>query len=403
MSGVISIVGQGYVGLPLAISAANSGWKVHGVEISTEKFDLLNHGISPVEDVSSAEINKLTIQGMYHVHNDFAPVGQSDIVAICVPTPIDEHQAPDLSTLASACSSIANQVKPGTLIINESTSFPGTLRKFIVPIFESSNVRNGLLFATAPERIDPGNKNWKQENTPRLVGGLDANSLQRALSFYQSFCSAVIPVNSPEVAEMAKLLENSFRLINISFINELSLFANKLGVDLREVVEAASTKPYGYMPFYPSAGIGGHCIPVDPYYLLMTMNEENVKSPVLEAAAQSNVNRSNQILELARELSRGVIESLLIVGVAYKSGISDTRESASERIAEKALSAGIKVYWHDRLVDEWKYAKKWEREKVDVAIVAIIQPGDEDVLELLDTPILDCTGALKGRPGVTIL
>lgn len=403
MSGVVTIIGQGYVGLPLAVSAARAGWSVHGVEISQNKFDLLTRGISPVEDISSAEIQTLVASRHYQVHSDFVTVSESDVVVICVPTPIDDNQKPDLRAIKGACSAILENIEPGCLVINESTSFPGTLRNLIIPMFQAKGSREGVFFATAPERIDPGNRTWTQENTPRLVGGIDKESLERAVTFYESFCKSVVPVTSPEVAEMAKLLENSFRLINIGFINELSFFAHKLGVDVREVVEAAATKPYGFMPFYPSAGIGGHCIPVDPYYLLQTMTEENVRSRVLEAAAQSNLDRTAEILNLASELSEEGVQKLLIIGVAYKSGISDTRESASEKIAKKALSEGIKVYWHDPMVDNWNYGEKWNQQSVDAAIMATLQPGDENIYRSINAPILDCTGTLKGKPGVTVL
>lgn len=402
MNKVVAIIGQGYVGLPLAVEAAKAGWLVKGVEISHNKYELLRNGISPVEDVESKELISLIKNGSYEAHNDYQIIQKASIVILCVPTPIDSEHNPDLEPLTQACESLLQYIQPETLLVNESTSFPGTLRKLIQSRVLKLDFSERILLAAAPERIDPGNALWKQWNTPRLVGGINEESSKRAIDFYSSFCSSVVKVGSPEIAEMAKLLENSFRLVNIALINEMSLFSHKVGIDIREVVDAAATKPYGYMPFYPSAGIGGHCIPVDPHYLMKTMVEIGESSRILEVAAQSNIERPKRILSTALGLAANC-NSILIVGVAYKPGLSDTREAAAEKIAQQALMKNIRVYWWDNLVQTCHYGEKWNGHDVDVVIVTSATALEGLNVAALGLPILDCTGTLKEIPRVTIL
>jgi UDP-N-acetyl-D-glucosamine dehydrogenase len=289
----------------------------------------------------------------------------------------------------------------GTLVINESTSYVGTLRQLVRTVVEESSQlgAEAFEFASAPERIDPGNTSWRLENTPRLVSGLSSTAHQRAVDFYGSFTENVVPVSSPEVAELAKLLENTFRLVNIGLVNELSVYARDIGIDMREVVSAAATKPYGYMAFYPGPGIGGHCIPVDPYYLHHSLHSAGHNSGILETSLVINELRPKFVLESALKNLKS-IQKLLLIGVAYKAGLSDHRESAAEKIAKEAFIGGIEIFWHDTLVQNWQVGKKWQGEAVDFAIYLVDQPGQTDILKDVNCPIMDCTGALVSRKGV---
>ena len=265
----IAIIGQGYVGLPLAIEAAKSNYSVIGIDTDLDKVSKLNSSISPVEDVLESDIREQIITGKYAATDNFAEIVDSDIIIICVPTPLDKDGRPNLDFLLDATSNVGKYLSKDTLVIIESTVAPGTTREILLPLLiKFSNKRSSdFLVAFSPERIDPNNSVWKVKNTPKLVSGLTDEALNVAVDFYSKFIDTITKCSSVEIAETAKLLENSFRLINISFINEISIFCNKMGINVEEVISAASTKPYGFMPFYPSIGIGGHCIPVDPIYL----------------------------------------------------------------------------------------------------------------------------------------
>jgi UDP-N-acetyl-D-glucosamine dehydrogenase len=268
LSTTISVIGLGYVGLPLAISAAQSGYKVYGIDVDPLKIHLIKSGKSPVEDISDPEIQN-AISGKLKVGSDFSPVKDSSIVIICVPTPLDVDRKPDLSLIDAAVKSFAKFLTKSTLVILESTVQPGTTRDYLVSLISkySALTPSDFNVAYSPERIDPANKKWNLTNTPKIVAGLNPIATKQAREFYSKFVDNIVECESLEVAELAKLLENTFRYVNISFINELSIFCRSLGVDINQVIAAASTKPYGFMPFYPSIGVGGHCIPVDPLYL----------------------------------------------------------------------------------------------------------------------------------------
>jgi len=282
----VAIVGQGYVGLPLAIAAVESGWKVVGVDLSVTRVLTLNKGESPIEDISNQRLQNAIAGGLYVATTNFKDIAEADVIVICVPTPLDSDRKPDLQPLLSAVRSIEPYVKTGALVVSESTSYPGTLRNEIVPIFSQTKTYTDreIFFAVAPERVNPGDQIWNQKNTPRLVGGLNNESVLKALDFYSSICNSVVCVSSPEIAEAAKLLENTFRFVNIALIHEFTQICENQSIDVHQVIDAASTKPYGFMPFRPGVGIGGHCIPVDPLYLTWWANQSGKQANLVKVA-----------------------------------------------------------------------------------------------------------------------
>jgi len=404
----VVVLGQGYVGLPLAVAAANAGWKVFGLEISESLVDRLNSGVSHVEDVSHLDLKRAISNHNYVATVEPEIAHSCSLVIICVPTPLDGDSDPDLSFVESAVKLVAGHLHPDALLISESTSYPGTVRDLIKPLVESirSDKGIGVKYASAPERVDPMNAKWDMKITPRLVAGLTDEATELAHEFYSSFCDTVIKVSSPEVAESAKLLENTFRQVNIALINQLVPFCRTLGIDVREVVEAAGSKPYGFMKFYPGAGVGGHCIPIDPLYLLWRSRQLGIDLPFVESADKTNRDMpkyvANRLIELAG-LKSG--DKALVLGVAYKAGISDVRETPAHDVASHLLSQGVEVYWSDPLVSEFDSAKKWDASiPVKGAIVVTAQPGLEvESITGSGVPVLDCTGAYKGIKGVSQL
>lgn len=402
--GRVTIVGQGYVGLPLAMAAVKAGWKVTGVDVSEKTVEALNQGKSHIEDVSDQEISEARSSGLYLASSDGKDVNDSDVCVICVPTPLDSNGLPDMTYLKSAVSLVAKHLKSDALLVSESTSYPGTVRDLVKPLVASLRADRGefISFASAPERVDPRNSQWNMKNTPRLVSGIDELSTARVLEFYSSICETVIPVSKPEVAEMAKLLENTFRQVNIALVNQLVPFCRAIGVDVREVVDAAGSKPYGYMKFYPGAGVGGHCIPIDPLYLLWKAQQVGHELPFVAKADEVNGNMPKYVVERLFELSSPEFGSYVaILGVAYKTGISDVRESPAKFVAQALVSKGIKPVWIDPLVESFHGFEPHNDHKLSGAIVVTPQPG-LPVRELAESgvPILDCTGAFKGISGI---
>jgi UDP-N-acetyl-D-glucosamine dehydrogenase len=400
----VSIVGQGYVGLPLAMAAVKAGWKVTGIDVSSRIVDGLNAGLSHVEDVSNSELQEALDKDLYRATQDGQASSDSEICIICVPTPLDEKGLPNLTYLESAVRLVGEQLPPNALLVSESTSYPGTVRDFVMPLVALLRVDNGksMSFASAPERVDPRNDKWQMENTPRLVSGIDDVSTQRALDFYRSICETVIEVSKPEVAEMAKLLENTFRQVNIALVNQLVPFCNEIGIDIREVVEAAGSKPYGYMKFFPGAGVGGHCIPIDPLYLLWKARQVGVELPFVAEADAVNGRMPEYVVSRLVNLAKASSgSSLAILGVAYKAGISDVRESPAEHVARAILKSGFMPLWKDPLVSKFHDFEEFANHPISGAIVVTAQPG-LPVKELAEKgiPILDCTGAFKGISGV---
>jgi len=348
----VSIVGQGYVGLPLAIAAVQAGHDVAGIDLDTQLTEKLASGKSPIGDLSDSQIVGALKTERYSLENSFDSVKTSDVVVICVPTPLDDERKPDLSYLVSALNSIASHLNPHSLIINESTVSPGTTRGLIKETLDKAGVPYELAYS--PERIDPANKQWTVTNTPKLVAGLSPAATQRAVEFYKTFVDSVTVGSSPEVIETAKLLENSFRLVNISFVNEIAQFCAALGIDVREVVDAAATKPYGFMPFYPGVGVGGHCIPVDPSYLVAKAQELGTPTRFIDLANDVNQSLATYFTGVAgRILGELRGKKIVVVGVAYKPEVADVRETPAEGLIKELRARGADVKWHDELIQEW--------------------------------------------------
>lgn len=397
MNKKVVVIGQGYVGLPLAIYAARANYLVIGLDIDTQKIDKLNSGQSTTDDIESIEVKSIVQSKNYRASNNFLEVSNAEIVLICVPTPLDINNKPDLNLLRAATKSVGQNLSKETLVIIESTVAPGTTRDIIVPILEKeSNLgSNDFLIAFSPERIDPRNKIWNIKNTPKLVAGLTDDACNKAINFYSKFIDKVTKCESIEIAETAKLLENSFRLVNISFINELAIFCQKLGIDVIDVIDAASTKPYGFMPFYPSIGVGGHCIPVDPIYLANKAREIGTPTRFIDLADQINREMPEYFVGRAEEKLGGLKgKKILVVGVSYKPNVSDVRETPVEALIVGLKKEGAQVYWHDDLVKEWNGEKTVAlSNQYDLAIIAT--PHDYiDLTKLGNIPVLNTRASI---------
>ena len=403
----VAIVGQGYVGLPLAVACAEVGFVVTGMDIDAKRVAELNAGVSHIEDVPSAKVAEMISAGNYQASTDFSGVASSNVVIIAVPTPLDAHREPDLTALKGAVESVAPHLKPGTLLISESTSYPGTARDLVLPILQSFLGAGAaeIDIASAPERVDPGNPTYHHRNTPRIVAGLTPQATKRAADFYRTFTDPVIEVSSPEVAEAAKLLENTFRQVNIALVNEIAMISHKLGIDVREVIEAAATKPYGFMKFLPGAGVGGHCIPVDPSYLSWRAKSVGAPARFIDLANEVNHEMPEYVAGrlVERVRAKGATKgAIVILGVAYKAGVADVRETPADGVADALEAAGYVVRWSDPLVDSWRGGSS-SAPSADLvgAIVVTRQPGLEVAPYVaLGIPILDCTGAFRGIAGV---
>ncbi len=406
---VLAIIGQGYVGLPLAMAAIDAGWIVIGVDNFVAKVDQINGGSSPVEDVSDKQLQAAISNGSYRATTDFSEVAKASVITICVPTPLDDKREPDLTLLQSAVKGIAPHISNETLVVSESTSYPGTLREIIIPTvneFKHADSKK-VYYACAPERVNPGDKLWNQKNTPRLVGAIDQESQIKALSFYKSICDAVVSVSNPEVAEAAKLLENTFRLVNIALINEFTQLCSSSGINVHEVINAATSKPYGFMPFTPGVGVGGHCIPVDPLYLTWWARQNGSEATFVESADLINHEMPKYVAERALGMvdDRITTPRVLILGVAYKPGVGDVRETPATALRNYLKAQGADVAWHDPMVPVWEGTKPvdvdWD---CDVAILATNQPGmDLGKLTANGVQILDCTNSIIGQAGVSSL
>ncbi len=408
-SQTLAIIGQGYVGLPLAMAAVDAGWTVIGIDNSETKVNQINSGSSPIEDVSDSQLVASLSSGSYRASTDFSTISKASVITICVPTPLGKEREPDLSLLQSAATGIAPFVANETLVVSESTSYPGTLRDIIIPIVNSLKPKESVnvYFASAPERVNPGDLVWNQRNTPRLVGAIDKSSQNKAIAFYQSICDAAVSVSTPEIAEAAKLLENTFRLINIAFINEFTQLCAATGINVHEVIDAAASKPYGFMAFRPGVGVGGHCIPVDPLYLTWWARQKGEKAKFVESADSINHAMPMYVGKRALDLADPSVTNpkILILGVAYKPGVGDVRETPVSELRDYLEAQGAEVAWHDPLVPSWDGSKPvdlgWE---CNVAILATRQPGmDLEQLITRGVQILDCTNSMKSSNHVTSL
>ena len=394
----VAILGQGYVGLTIAVSAARAGHEVTGFDVNEDLVSQLNSGISHIEGISDSALKSLLTNNTYTASTNPSVLNGCDVVVIAVPTPLTEARDPDLTFVHAAVDLIQNNVKSPTLVINESTSYPGTLRKEIAG--RVTDITH--LYASSPERVDPGNTQWGTKNTPRLIGGLTSEAATKAKEFYSSFCDTVIEVSSPEVAEAAKIFENTFRQVNIALVNEFAQIADALGISGREVLDAAATKPYGFMEFNPGPGVGGHCIPVDPTYLAYVANEVGVPATFIKRANEVNLAMPAYVVKRVIAGAGGSVKgkSVVVVGVSYKANVADTRETPAASIIDLLRQAGATVSWHDPLVGSWRGEESSDLGVSDVAVVVT----KHDVVSVADIKkssyVFDCTGSIAGADGI---
>lgn len=361
---VCGVVGLGYVGLPLAVEKAKAGFKTIGFDVQKSKVDAVNAGHNYIGDVVDSDLSALVKKGMLSATTDFSFVGDIDFVAICVPTPLDEHQQPDISYVKNSAEEIARYLKKGTMVVLESTTYPGTTEELIRPILEQGSglkCEEDFYLGFSPERVDPGNLIYKTKNTPKVVGAIGKDAVEVIAAMYRAVLDGdVKEVSSPAVAEMEKILENTYRNINIGLVNELAMLCHEMGIDIWEVIEAAKTKPYGFQAFYPGPGLGGHCIPLDPYYLSWKAREYGFHTSMIESSMMINdrmpeycVERASKILNRHKKALNG--SKVLVLGVAYKQNIDDYRESPALRVIEELTKNGAEVAYYDPWVRKYRY------------------------------------------------
>jgi UDP-N-acetyl-D-glucosamine dehydrogenase len=393
----VAIIGQGYVGLTIAVDAAASGHHVVGFDVNPALVTQLNSAVSHIEGISNVALAGVIASGAYKASTDPSVLDGCDVIVIAVPTPLDEARNPDLSFVHAAADLIAQHVKSPSLIVNESTSYPGTLRKEIAG--RITGVEH--LYASSPERVDPGNTQWGTKNTPRLIGGMTPAAVAKAKEFYGSFCESIIEVSSPEVAEAAKIFENTFRQVNIALVNEFAQIADALGISGREVIDAAATKPYGFMQFKPGPGVGGHCIPVDPSYLAHVANQVGVPATFIKRANEVNLAMPAYVVKRVVAGSGGSIagKSIVVVGVSYKSNVADTRETPAADVINLLRAQGATVTWHDDLVGEWR-GEKSSPLRGDIAVLVTKHDGVDLKALAACGYVFDCTGTIAGADGI---
>ena len=393
----VAIIGQGYVGLTIAIDAAAAGNTVVGFDVNTALVAQLNVGNSHIEGISDSALAALLGSGAYKATTDASALDGCDVIVIAVPTPLDDARNPDLSFVHAAADLIATHVKSPALIVNESTSYPGTLRNEI-----AARITGVVhLFASSPERVDPGNTQWGTKNTPRLIGGLTPAAVAKARQFYASFCDTIIEVSSPEVAEAAKIFENTFRQVNIALVNEFAQIADALGISGREVIDAAATKPYGFMQFNPGPGVGGHCIPVDPSYLAHVANQVGVPATFIKRANEVNLTMPAYVVKRVIAGSGGSIagKSVVVVGVSYKSNVADTRETPAAAVVDLLRAQGATITWHDEIVGNWRDELSAPLTG-DIAVVVTKHDGLDLAALQASGYVFDCTGTIAGAEGI---
>lgn len=379
----IAIIGQGYVGRSIAIASVGAGNSVVGF------------------DTDASVVSALQISGDFQGTTDASLIGSADVVVIAVPTPLDTSRKPDLSSVKAACKTIIENVKKPVLVINESTSYPGTLRNEIAAVIEGASGL-GHMYAASPERVDPGNDKWTQKNTPRLLAGLTPEATALARKFYSSFCDEVIEVSSSEVAEAAKLFENTFRQVNIALVNEFAQISDALDIPTREVLDAAGTKPFGFMSFQPGPGVGGHCIPVDPSYLAYVAENIGVPAEFIKRANEVNLGMPAYVVSrVAKDVGSLKGKKVVVVGVAYKANVKDTREAPAALVISELQKLGAEVSWHDPVVGTWNGQSSNELKGFDVAIVVtkhdVVSEAD---IKASATYVFDCTGSIKCVAGL---
>jgi UDP-N-acetyl-D-glucosamine dehydrogenase len=379
----IAIIGLGYVGRSIATAAVGAGHSVVGF------------------DTNADVVSSLSIVGDFKGTTDAPLIGSAEIVVIAVPTPLNADRKPDLSAVNAACNTIIENVTHPLLVINESTSYPGTLRNEIAGVIEKASGL-GHMYASSPERVDPGNQKWTQKNTPRLLAGLTPEATDLAHKFYSSFCDEIIEVSTPEVAEAAKLFENTFRQVNIALVNEFAQISDALDIPTREVLDAAATKPFGFMSFQPGPGVGGHCIPVDPSYLAYVAENVGVPAEFIKRANQVNLGMPSYVVSrVAKDFGSLKGKKVVVVGISYKSNVSDTREAPAALVIDELKKLGAEVAWHDPVVGTWNGQTSSELKGFDVAIVVTKHDVvSESAIKFSAAYVFDCTGSTKGVAGI---
>jgi UDP-N-acetyl-D-glucosamine dehydrogenase len=417
---VVCIIGLGYVGLPLALAFAKAGLKVLGVDIQQRRVDWVNKGQSYIADVDGKVLKETVRKGLLEATTDQSRLKEVDAICICVPTPLTKTKDPELSYVISESEVVSKYLQKGQLVVLESTTYPGTTREVMLPILERSGLKAGRDFylAFSPERIDPGSKNYNVRNTPKVVGGIDAKSTKLATLLYSRIVNRVVPVSSPEVAEMTKVFENVFRNVNIALVNELTLLCEKMKISVWEVIDAAATKPFGYMPFYPGPGIGGHCIPLDPYYLANKAREFDFHTRFIELAAEINEHMPyhvvSRILELLSTRGKSLNGAkILVLGVAYKKDVEDTRESPVLKIIQLLCEKGAEVSYNDPFVPQI-HVPTGEMESVGLSgrylasmdcVVIAVDHSSYNVEQIITRSklVFDARGVTRGLKGNNIV
>ena len=379
----IGIIGLGYVGRSVAQAAVGAGHSVMGF------------------DTNSDVISSLSIGGDFKGTTDATLLGSAEVVVIAVPTPLDAARKPDLSAVHAACKTIIENVKKSVLVINESTSYPGTLRNEIAGVIEKATGL-GHRYASSPERVDPGNQKWTQKNTPRLLAGLTPEATALARKFYSSFCDEIIEVSTPEVAEAAKLFENTFRQVNIALVNEFAQISDALDIPTREALDAAATKPFGFMSFQPGPGVGGHCIPVDPSYLAYVAENVGVPAEFIKRANQVNLGMPAHVVSrVAKDIGSLKGKKVVVVGISYKANVPDTREAPAALVIDELKKQGAEVSWHDSVAGTWNGQSSSELKGFDIAIVVTKHDEvSESAIRASAPYVFDCTGSMKGVAGL---
>ena len=356
------VIGAGYVGLPLAVALAEAGYKTVAIDLDKSKVDAINRGESYIGDIASDTVAALVKKGLLRASNDFAVLADCDAISICVPTPMTKTKDPDISYIVKAVDGIAPHLKAGALVILESTTYPGTTREAVVPRLEKKSGKAGKDFFVcfSPERVDPGNPKYNIKNTPKVIGGFSEQCLELGRTYYAQALEKVLTVSSCEAAEMVKLLENTFRSVNIGLVNEVAIMSKKLGIDTWEVVQAASSKPFGYMPFYPGPGLGGHCIPIDPHYLAWKMKTLDYNARFIALASEINSEMPRYVVQLVQDALNGNKKSVngakvLVLGVAYKRDVSDVRESPALDVIKLLQGKGADVSYNDPYIPDLKH------------------------------------------------
>ncbi len=412
---LMGVCGLGYVGLPLAVDKAKHGFRTIGFDIQQKKVDLVNAGTNYIGDVVDADLRELVSSGMLRATSDFSFVKDVDFIAICVPTPLDAHQQPDISYVRDSAKTIARYLHRGSIVVLESTTYPGTTEELLKPILEEgSGLKCGEDFylGFSPERVDPGNLIYKTSNTPKVVGAVGADAAEVIAMVYSAILDGEVhTVSSPAVAEMEKILENTYRNVNIGLVNELAMLCHKMGINIWEVIDAAKTKPYGFQPFYPGPGLGGHCIPLDPFYLSWKAREYSFHTSMIESSMMINdrmpeytVERAGKILNRAKRALNG--SRVLLLGVAYKQDIDDYRESPALRVMQEFQRSGAQVDYYDPFIPACRYKGRHYQSlpaldpealrQYDLAVVTTAHSQvDYGMIARAGVPVFDCKNAMK--------